>query len=80
MDINFFNDYLKILLNSGYRDADLFKDKFIPNRLYKYFPPDHNRLEALISNKLWLAQYDTFEDKHEFSFLQILRIMNHYIT
>ena len=71
MDINFFNDYMKILLKSGYRDADLFKDKFIPNRLYKYFPPDHNRLEALISNKLWLAQYDTFEDKHEFSFLQI---------
>lgn len=72
MDINFFISYRDILSKSGYRDADLFKDNYIPDRLYKYFPPELNRLEALKNHKLWLAQYDTFKvDPDEFSFMQL---------
>lgn len=72
MDINFFMDYMEILSKSGYRDADRFKDKHVPDRLYKYFPPELNRLEALKNHKLWLAQYDTFKgDPNEFQFMQL---------
>lgn len=63
---------MEILSKSGCREADLFKNNYIPDRLYKYFPPEHNRLESLKNHKLWLAQYDTFEgDPNEFSFMQL---------
>lgn len=72
MDINFFVKYMEILSKSGYQDADLFKDIYIPDRLYKYFPPEPNRLEALKNHKLWLAQYDAFKgDPNEFRFMQL---------
>lgn len=71
MNIEFFEEYKKILLDNHYTDADKFKDSKIPDKLYKYFPSYEDRVDSFYNNKLWLAQYDTFNDENEFSFMKI---------
>lgn len=73
MDLEFYKKYQHIMLEDDYIKADEFKDSQIPNCLYKYFPCDESRINAFINEKLWLAQYDTFNDENEFSFMQISR-------
>lgn len=62
---------MKILKELGTHEADCFKNSIIPSRLYKYFPPERNRIDALCNRKLWLGRYDTFNDPHEFSFMKL---------
>lgn len=59
------------MLKNDYKEADKFKDKQIPDHLYKYFPCENNRIKSFINEELWLAQYDTFNDPEEFNFMQI---------
>ncbi|GEM_PF-3776489 len=73
MDLGFYKKYYDIMLKDDYNKADEFKDMQIPERLYKYFPCEESRINAFIHEELWLAQYDTFNDEHEFSFMQISR-------
>lgn len=71
MDISFFELYNQCLFESGYVEADKFKDTKIPDILYKYFPCAENRLDSLANQELWLAQYETFNDPNEFEFMFI---------
>ena len=71
MDIEFFKSYNKYLFENGFTEADKFKNENIPDILYKYFPCEENRIDFLSNQELWLAQHETFKDKHEFKFMFI---------
>ena len=71
MDLEFINSYTRILFEDDYKEADEFKNKTIPEVLFKYFPCKKNRLDALFDQKLWLAQHETFNDPNEFTFMYI---------
>ena len=71
MDIDFIICYSALLLKEGYREADELKNSKIPDVLYKYYPCIEDRVNSLSNQKLWLAQYDTFNDPNEFRFMFI---------
>ena len=67
--LNFIKKYNEILFEKGYQEADEFKNTMIPDVLFKYFPCKDDRIAALKEQKLWLAKYNQFNDKHEFEFM-----------
>lgn len=72
MDLSFFHDYKKILMQEDdYLVADDFKNRHIPEYLYKYFPCDKSRMSSLLSKRLWLAHRSTFNDSKEFMFMYL---------
>lgn len=71
------NTFFNILNESGVIEAMKYKDSFIPNILYKYFPifddrfvnfekENEIRLNTLSRNMIWVSNYKTFNDPFEF--------------
>ena len=57
MDLEFINSYTRILFEDDYKGADEFKNKAIPEVLFKYFPCRKNRLDALFDQKLSIPRF-----------------------
>lgn len=79
MNLDLYSEKLK---NSGLREATEYKNKFVPNVLYKYnsllddryvnFKEENQkRLDSLKENKLWVSHYTKFNDPFEFKMMTI---------
>jgi len=79
MDVNIFSD---VLNNNGWIEAIKYKDKYIPNSLYKYcslldenyadfINKNKKKLDSLRENKLWVSNYRQFNDPFEFKMLAL---------
>ena len=70
------------LLEKDIKQATLYKDKFVPDRLYKYQPLGlgrmrSKRIQTIKKEEIWASRVEYLNDPFEFRFLYKGIIINH---
>lgn len=76
--------FIELFNKDGWLEAIEYKDRYVPKVLYKYYPlfdsryVEHERenqirLDSLRRNKIWISNYENFNDPFEFKMLTLDR-------